>query len=276
MIQLHYFYISNYKSLEVLGYFGALLIGIILGITGGGGSILTVPTLVYILNYNPIIATAYSLFIVGTTSGIGTIQNFKKGLVVPKKAFQFAVPSLIGVYLTRKFIVPNIPDVVFYFGSLKLSKDTFLIILFAVVMLFAAYSMLKNNKKNELIERTTKSITVVIIQLFFVGVLIGLIGAGGGFLIIPALLNFAQLPMKKAIGTSLLIIAINSLIGFVGDVQNTIIDWTFLLIFTTISVAGIFIGLYIQKFINEKMLKKLFGVFVLIMAIFILYKELLS
>lgn len=276
MIQLHYFYISNYKSLEVLGYFGALLIGIILGITGGGGSILTVPTLVYILNYNPIIATAYSLFIVGTTSGIGTIQNFKKGLVVPKKAFQFAVPSLIGVYLTRKFIVPNIPDVVFYFGSLKLSKDTFLMILFAVVMLFAAFSMLKNNKKNELIERTTKSITVVIIQLFFVGVLIGLIGAGGGFLIIPALLNFAQLPMKKAIGTSLLIIAINSLIGFIGDVQNTIIDWTFLLIFTTISVAGIFIGLYIQKFINEKMLKKLFGVFVLIMAIFILYKELLS
>lgn len=276
MIQLHYFYISNYKSLEVLGYFGALLIGIILGITGGGGSILTVPTLVYILNYNPIIATAYSLFIVGTTSGIGTIQNFKKGLVVPKKAFQFAVPSLIGVYLTRKFIVPNIPDVVFYFGSLKLSKDTFLMILFAVVMLFAAYSMLKNNKKNELIERTTKSITVVIIQLFFVGVLIGLIGAGGGFLIIPALLNFAQLPMKKAIGTSLLIIAINSLIGFIGDFQNTIIDWTFLLIFTTISVVGIFIGLYIQKFINEKMLKKLFGVFVLIMAIFILYKELLS
>lgn len=276
MIQLHYFYISNYKSLEVLGYFGALLIGIILGITGGGGSILTVPTLVYILNYNPIIATAYSLFIVGTTSGIGTIQNFKKGLVVPKKAFQFAVPSLIGVYLTRKFIVPNIPDVVFYFGSLKLSKDTFLMILFAVVMLFAAYSMLKNNKKNELVERTTKSVTLVIIQLFFVGVLIGLIGAGGGFLIIPALLNFAQLPMKKAIGTSLLIIAINSLIGFIGDVQNTIIDWTFLLIFTTISVAGIFIGLYIQKFINEKMLKKLFGVFVLIMAIFILYKELLS
>jgi len=276
LIQLHYFYISNYKSLEVLGYFGALLIGVILGITGGGGSILTVPTLVYILNYNPIIATAYSLFIVGTTSGIGTIQNFKKGLVVPKKAFQFVLPSLIGVYLTRKFIVPNIPDVVFYFGSLKLSKDTFLMILFAVVMFIAAYSMLKNNKKNELIERTTKSITVIIIQLFFVGILIGLIGAGGGFLIIPALLNFAQLPIKKAIGTSLLIIAINSLIGFIGDVQNTIIDWTFLLTFTTISVAGIFIGFYIQQFINEKMLKKLFGVFVLIMAIFILYKELFS
>jgi uncharacterized membrane protein YfcA len=262
--------------LEVLGYFGALLIGIILGITGGGGSILTVPTLVYILNYNPIIATAYSLFIVGTTSGIGTIQNFKKGLVVPKKAFQFAVPSLIGVYLTRKFIVPNIPDVVFYFGSLKLSKDTFLMLLFAIVMFLAAYSMLKNSNKNEVIEATTKSIIVNIIQLFFVGILIGLIGAGGGFLIIPALLKFAKLPMKKAIGTSLLIITINSLIGFTGDIQNILIDWTFLLMFTTISVIGIFIGLYIQHFINEKMLKKIFGFFVLMMSVFILFKELFS
>ena len=262
--------------MEILGYISALLIGIVLGITGGGGSILTVPTLVYILNYNPIIATAYSLFIVGTTSGFGTIQNFRKGLVVPKKALLFAIPSLIGVYLTRKFIVPNIPDVVFYFGSVQLSKATFLMLLFAIVMFLAAYSMLKNSNKNEVIEATTKSKIVIIIQLFFVGVLIGLIGAGGGFLIIPALLNFAKLPMKKAIGTSLLIITINSLIGFTGDIQNILIDWTFLLMFTTISVIGIFIGLYIQHFINEKMLKKLFGVFVLIMAIFILYKELLS
>jgi len=262
--------------MEILGYISALLIGIVLGITGGGGSILTVPTLVYILNYNPIIATAYSLFIVGTTSGFGTIQNFRKGLVVPKKALLFAIPSLIGVYLTRKFIVPNIPDVVFYFGSVQLSKATFLMLLFAIVMFLAAYSMLKNSNKNEVIEATTKSIIVNIIQLFFVGVLIGLIGAGGGFLIIPALLNFAKLPMKKAIGTSLLIITINSLIGFTGDIQNILIDWTFLLMFTTISVIGIFIGLYIQHFINEKMLKKIFGFFVLVMSVFILFKELFS
>jgi len=262
--------------LEILGYISALLIGIVLGITGGGGSILTVPTLVYILNYNPIIATAYSLFIVGTTSGFGTIQNFRKGLVVPKKALLFAIPSLIGVYLTRKFIVPNIPDVVFYFGSVQLSKATFLMLLFAIVMFLAAYSMLKNSNKNEVIEATTKSMIVIIIQLFFLGVLIGLIGAGGGFLIIPALLNFAKLPMKKAIGTSLLIITINSLIGFTGDIQNILIDWTFLLMFTTISVIGIFIGLYIQHFINEKMLKKIFGFFVLMMSVFILFKELFS
>ncbi len=262
--------------MEILGYISALLIGIVLGITGGGGSILTVPTLVYILNYNPIIATAYSLFIVGTTSGFGTIQNFRKGLVVPNKALLFAIPSLIGVYLTRKFIIHSIPDVVFYLGSVQLSKATFLMLLFGIVMFFAAYTMLKNNKKNEVIEVTTKSMIVIIIQLFFVGILIGLIGAGGGFLIIPALLKFAKLPMKKAIGTSLLIITINSLIGFIGDIQNTLIDWTFLFMFTTISVIGIFIGLYIQHFINEKMLKKIFGFFVLVMSVFILFKELLS
>ena len=276
MIQLAYFYNTNFTSLEILGYFSALLIGIILGITGGGGSILTVPTLVYILNYNPIIATAYSLFIVGTTSGFGTIQNFKKGLVVPKTAFLFAIPSLIGVYLTRKFIVPSIPDTIFYFGSLQLSKANFLMLLFAVTMLIAAYSMLKPKKDSgiEIIEN--KSFGIVVIQLFFVGVLIGLIGAGGGFLIIPALLKFAKLPMKKAIGTSLLIITINSLIGFIGDVQNTYIDWSFLLKFTTFSVIGIFIGLYIQYYINEKHLKKIFGVFVLLMSILILFKEFLS
>ena len=262
--------------LELLGYIGALLIGIVLGITGGGGSILTVPVLVYILNYNPIIATAYSLFIVGTTAGFGTIQNFKNGLVVPTTGFQFAIPSLIGVYITRTFIVPKIPETIFYFSSIQLSKETFLMLIFAVVMFMAAYSMLKDKKESEVVDFKTKSLVVLVIQLFFVGILIGLIGAGGGFLIIPALLKFAKLPMKKAIGTSLFIITINSLIGFTGDIQNFEIDWVFLIPFTTFSVIVIFIGLYIQNYINEKHLKKIFGFFVLIMSFFILYKELLS
>ena len=262
--------------MEILGYIGALLIGIVLGITGGGGSILTVPVLVYVLGYNPIIATAYSLFIVGTTSAFGSIQNFKKGLVVPKTAFLFAIPSVVGVFLTRKFIVPRLPDTVFYFGSVQLSKGTFLMLLFAIVMFFASYSMLKNSKEIEIVEGKNKNVFFIIIQLFLVGILIGLIGAGGGFLIVPALLKIAKLPMKKAIATSLLIITINSLIGFLGDLESTVIDWTFLLLFASVSVIGIFIGLHIQNFINEKYLKKLFGIFVLIMSIFIIYKELLS
>ena len=265
--------------IEILGYTGALLIGVVLGITGGGGSILTVPVLVYILSYNPIIATAYSLFIVGTTSGFGTIQNFKKGLVAPKTAIQFAIPSVIGVYITRKFIVPNLPDPLFNIGDWSVARGAFLMILFAVFMFLAAYSMLKSKKVE--IEKTEKlkdnqNVVFIIIQLLLVGILIGLIGAGGGFLIIPALIQIAKLPMKTAIGTSLLIITINSLIGFIGDVQNTTIEWTFLLSFTAISVVGIFLGLYVQNFINEKYLKKIFGIFVLIMAFFIFYKELVS
>ncbi|MGL2964732.1 sulfite exporter TauE/SafE family protein [Flavobacterium sp. RSB2_4_14] len=262
--------------LEILGFFGAFLIGIVLGITGGGGSILTVPVLVYILNLNPIIATAYSLFIVGTTSAFGSIQNFRKKLIAPKTAIQFAFPSVIGVYLTRKFIVPKIPDTIFYFGSFQLSKETFLMLLFAIVMFMAAYSMLKDKKETTAIEEKNKSKIAVFVELFFVGILIGLIGAGGGFLIIPALIKLAKLPMKKAIGTSLLIITINSLIGFLGDVQNTTMDWSFLLFFTTIAVVGIFTGLYIQKYINEKLLKKIFGIFVLVMSLIILYKEIFS
>lgn len=260
--------------IEFLGYFGALIIGIVLGITGGGGSILTVPILVYLLGLHPITATAYSLFIVGTTSAFGTVQNLKKKLVAPKTAFQFAIPSVIGVYLTRKFIVPAIPDPLFYFASLQLSKGTFLMLLFAMVMLLAAISMLKEAK--EPIVKAPKNKYLVIFQLFLVGILIGLIGAGGGFLIIPALMTLAQLTIRKAIGTSLLIITINSLIGFLGDVQTTTIDWPFLLGFTSLSVVGIFIGLFTQKYLNEKLLKKIFAYFVFVMSILILYRELFS
>lgn len=260
--------------LEILGYLGALFIGIVLGITGGGGSILTVPILVYLVGLNPIISTAYSLFIVGTTSAFGTLQNLKKGFVDFKTAVKFAIPSVIGVFLARKFIVPGIPDPIFYFGSVQLTKGTFLMIVFAIVMLMVAISILNN--RNEMPTAESKHKFWIIIQLFFVGILIGIIGAGGGFLIIPALMKLAKLPIRKAIGTSLLIITINSLIGFMGDTQVTEIDWPFLLFFTSLSVIGIFIGLYIQKYINEKQLKKIFGIFVLAMAVVILYKEIFS
>lgn len=260
--------------IEFLGYLGAVCIGIVLGITGGGGSILTVPVLVYVLQLNPVIATAYSLFVVGTSSAFGSIQNFRKGLVDVKSAFRFAIPSVLGVFLTRKYFVPEIPDPVFYFASLQLTKGTFLMVLFAVVMIWAAVAMLKTKKENPVPEIPQNYGTIV--QLFFVGVLIGLIGAGGGFLIVPALTKLARLTIKKAIATSLLVITINSLIGFCGDVQNNEIDWFFLLNFTALSVMGIFIGLYLQKFINENLLKKIFGLFILLMAFIILYKELFS
>jgi hypothetical protein len=257
--------------MELLGYFGALCIGLILGLTGGGGSILTVPILVYIMLINPITAAAYSLFIVGTTSAFGAFQNSRKNLVDFKNGFLFAVPSFIAVYITRRYLVKLIPDVIIE-NPFVISKSAFLMVFFAVIMIFAAISMLKK-KKTENIESNESSITVLIIQTFIIGIIIGLVGAGGGFLIIPSLVLFAKMPMKKAVGTSLFIIAMNSLIGFVGDVQNIVIDWKFLFTFTSISIVGIFMGIYLNKYVNEIQLKKGFAYFVLLMAIFILFKE---
>jgi uncharacterized protein len=261
---------------EIIGFIGAICIGIVLGITGGGGSILTVPILVYIININPIIATAYSLFIVGITSGFGALQNYRKGLVSIKTALLYAFPSLIGVYITRKFIVPSIPDTIFKIQNYSLTKGTFLMMFFGIIMFFAAISMLKTKKESISNQKQKAKFYIIVIQNFIVGILMGLIGAGGGFLIIPVLVHFAKLPMKKAIGTSLLIITINSLIGFTGDLQNISIDWTFLLKFTSLSVIGIFIGVYLHKYINENVLKKLFGWFVLLMSITIILKEIIS
>jgi uncharacterized protein len=258
--------------IEILGYIGALLIGLILGLTGGGGSILTVPILVYVLTINPVTAAAYSLFIVGTTSAFGATQNYFKGLIDVKTGFLFAIPSFTAVYLTRNNIVPMLPNIIFENDTVLLSKAKFLMAFFALIMLFAAFSMLK--KKKEITTNEKKSSMInLIIQNFIIGIIIGLVGAGGGFLIIPSLVLFAKLPMKKAVGTSLFIITMNSLIGFIGDVQNLTIDWLFLMKFTGLSIIGIFIGIYLNKFINESQLKKGFGYFVLAMACFILIKE---
>lgn len=257
--------------MEILGYVGALFIGLVLGLTGGGGSILTVPILVYLMNINPVTATAYSLFIVGTTSTFGAIQNYRKNLVDIKNGFIFAIPSFIAVYLTRKYIVPEIPKVIIE-SPFLITKNTFLMLFFAVIMVFGALSVLKKKSQNTNSEEK-RNLILIGIQTFTIGIIIGLVGAGGGFLIIPSLILFAKLPMRKAVGTSLFIIAMNSLVGFIGDVQNLVIDWTFLLTFSAISVVGIFIGIYLTKYTNESQLKKIFAYFVLLMAAIILLKE---
>lgn len=257
--------------MEILGYVGALFIGLVLGLTGGGGSILTVPILVYLMSISPVTATAYSLFIVGTTSTFGAIQNYRKNLVDIKNGFLFAIPSFIAVYLTRKYIVPEIPKVIIE-SPILITKDTFLMLFFAVIMIFGALSVLKKKSQNTNSEEK-RNLILIGIQTFTIGIIIGLVGAGGGFLIIPSLILFAKLPIRKAVGTSLFIIAMNSLVGFIGDVQNLVIDWTFLLTFSAISVVGIFIGMYLTKYTNESQLKKIFAYFVLLMATIILLKE---
>lgn len=257
--------------MEILGYLGALFIGLVLGLTGGGGSILTVPILVYLMSISPVTATAYSLFIVGTTSTFGAIQNYRKNLVDLKNGFIFAIPSFVAVYLTRKYIVPEIPKIILE-SPILITKDTFLMLFFAVIMIFGALSVLKK-KSQDTNNEEKRNLILIGIQTFTIGIIIGLVGAGGGFLIIPSLILFAKLPMRKAVGTSLFIIAMNSLVGFIGDVQNLEIDWLFLLTFSAISVVGIFIGMYLTKYTNESQLKKIFAYFVLVMAAIILLKE---
>jgi uncharacterized membrane protein YfcA len=261
---------------EIFGFIGALLIGIVLGLIGGGGSILTVPIFVYILGIDPVLATGYSLFVVGTAALVGAIRNAQQGMVDFKTGIVFAIPAFISVYITRKYIVPAIPDHLFNVGGFEVTKSIGIMIFFALVMLVAAYFMIKG-RKDDGVENSevVYNYPMIIIEGVVVGLLTGIVGAGGGFLIIPALVLLAKLPMKKAVATSLMIIAIKSLIGFIGDAQNIEVDWTFLLSFTSLAVVGIFLGLYLNKFVDGKKLKKGFGWFVLVMGVYIVLKEIL-
>jgi uncharacterized membrane protein YfcA len=265
---------------ELLGYFSAVLIGVTLGLIGAGGSILTLPVLVYIIGINPVLATAYSLFIVGIAAFVGAVQNGFKGAIDYKTGFVFALPSFIAVYFTRRIILPVIPTEILnfpisYSRNFVLNKDMALMLFFAFVMLFAALSMLKEKKEHSGTTKKKINNPVVMIEGLFVGAITGLVGAGGGFLIIPALVLLAGLSMKKAIGTSLMIIAIKSLIGFIGDLSAGIqIEWNFLILFTLLSVLGIALGSYLSKFIEGGTLKNAFGFFMLIMVLLIVVKEL--
>lgn len=260
-----------------LGLLGALLIGVVLGLIGGGGSILTVPVFVYVLGVNPVLATAYSLFVVGSSALVAAFKNAQKNLVDFRAGIVFAVPAFIGVYIARKYLLNIIPEHLFYINEFLLTKDIAIMLFFALLMLIAAFFMICGQVEGSNKSSTNYNVPLLIIEGLVVGVLTGLVGAGGGFLIIPALVLFARLPMKKAVATSLMIIAFKSLFGFIGDVQNQNfeIDWLLLLLFTSISIAGIFIGLYINNFIDGKRLKKGFGWFILTMSVYIFIKELI-
>jgi len=261
--------------MEIIGYIASVVIGISLGLIGGGGSILTVPVLVYLLGVEPVLATAYSLFIVGATSLVGVFPKYKHGLVNLKTAIIFGIPSIAAVFATRKFLVPLIPHHIFNIGNLEITKPLFIMVLFAILMVFASYSMIKNSvKENNEPALQHFNYPMIILEGIVVGMLTGIVGAGGGFLIIPALVLFSKLPMKMAVGTSLLIIAAKSLIGFTGDLSHYKMDWQLLLIVTSAAIAGIFIGSAINKKIAGEKLKKWFGWFVLIMGIYIIIKEL--
>lgn len=258
--------------MEILGYILAVFIGISLGLIGGGGSILTVPVLVYLFHIEPTLATSYSLFIVGMTSLSGAIYQYSKGYVDLKAALSFGLMSVVTVFAVRKYLLPLIPDILWQAGALTLTKSTAIMVLFAVLMLAASVSMVLGHREQTGGART--SLAVLLAFGIGVGLVTGLLGAGGGFLIIPALVLLAKTPMRTAIGTSLFIVTINSLVGFAGDIGHVYIDWPFLFIILAITVFGVLIGSIIGRQIPGERLRAGFGWFVLTMGIYILSREL--
>lgn len=262
------------EILEIFGYISALIIGISLGLIGGGGSILAVPVLAYLFLVNEKVATAYSLFIVGFSALIGGVKQHFKGYVDWRTAFVFGLPAIVGVTLVRHYLVPALPDILFKIDDFEFTRRMGMFGLFAILMMPAAFSMLKTREEDNIQKDVHYNYPLILLEGLIVGAITGFIGAGGGFLIIPALVILANVKMKVAVGTSLIIIAFKSLLGFfLGDALTMEIDWMFLIIFTIISLIGIFIGSYLSNFIDGNRLKKGFGYFIFVMAIFIFYME---
>jgi uncharacterized membrane protein YfcA len=258
--------------MEIIGFILGILIGVSLGLIGSGGSILTIPILVYMMCIAPCQATTYSLFIVGIAALVGSIKGVKSKDLDIKMALYFGVPSIISIFIMRKFLMPMLPQSLFHILGYTITKDFTTMLVFAVLMIGASFSMiLKNHIPNIHLKEIDKS--SIVVKGIFVGLLTGFVGVGGGFLIIPILIFYGRLSMQKAVATSLIIIAANSLIGFVGSVNEDPIKWIFLLKFTAFAVLGIFAGIYLGKRTRHEKLKPAFGWFVLITGIYIIIKE---
>ncbi len=261
--------------MEYLGYLAAVLMGVSLGLIGGGGSILTVPILVYLFSQNPLIATTGSLFVVGSTALVGSLLSAKKKLIDFKTGILFSVPSFAGVFVARHLVLPNLPEIIYAQHGVVLTKALLVMGSFAVLMILASWAMIRSGRVLEIINKQKSSLLSIGLNGFLVGVTTGFVGAGGGFLIIPALVILLKEPMKIAVGTSLAIIAANSLFGFAISMSEHHLDWPVLVKVAAIGAVGIFAG---QKFsfkVNEKSLKKGFGYFVLLIGSLVLLDQLM-
>lgn len=244
----------------------AVLVGVTLGLLGGGGSILTVPILNYVAGMDPKEAIAASLFVVGSTSIISTILHARNGNVQWRTGLIFGVASMIGAYL----------------GGLAggYIPGTILMIAFALMMLATAGGMLRgrqggsDNDAGESTEPKKLPIGKILIEGLVVGAVTGLVGAGGGFLVVPALALLGGLPMAVAVGTSLLVISMKSFAGLAGYLTTVSLDWPLVLAVTGAAILGSFIGARLTNVVSETSLRKGFGVFVLVMGVFVLFQEL--
>jgi uncharacterized membrane protein YfcA len=266
---------------EILGYAGAIVVGLLVVLIGAGGSILTVPVLVYLFHISPVIATGYALLIVGTTSIISTLSYIRRKMVNYRIAVIFGIPSVAAVYITRRYMLPAIPDEMSTFGDSVISKDAFLMLLMGVLLFVSATSMVmikrKYDAEPELNLNTFYYTRMILIEGLIIGVLTGLVGTGGGFMIIPALVILCNLPIKTAIGTALLIASAKSGIGFLGEISiNADIDYELIFKFTAFSLVGIAIGTYLSDKVSGYKLRNYFGYFLYVVGATILITELLS
>lgn len=259
--------------MEYIGYILAIAIGLIMGLIGGGGSILSVPIFVYLFEMDALAATAFSLFVVGITSAFGSVSYIRQKKVDFKIAFLFGFPSILGILFSRRLVLPNLPQYIINDWGISIKKDLFILLLFAVLMLISSIKMITKSKTKESKYKEKPNYTLLISQGLLVGIITGFIGAGGGFLIVPALVVLLKTPIKRAIATSLFIISINSLLGFLFSIDKVEVDWQFLGLFSTLSIIGIILGTFVARKIDGAKLKPLFGWFVLLMGTWIIVKE---
>lgn len=254
----------------IAGYTLAMLMGLTLGLIGAGGSILAVPIMVYFLDVKPLVATGYSLLVVGSSALVGSISYWHSGTVHFKKAISFAIPAMLMVLFTRVMLVPSLPAEI-----AGLPKDNFIMLLFAGLMLVAAASMLLPKKAQTVEAGSGKhQIFKLIAGSIIVGFLTGMVGAGGGFLIIPSLIAIFNFNTKEAIGTSLAVISINALVGFNGDLMSGLsIDWWLLGCFIFMTFTGVLMGTAIGKKMDGARLKQLFALFLIVLSVVIFISE---
>ncbi|TNE53227.1 MAG: sulfite exporter TauE/SafE family protein [Bacteroidetes bacterium] len=259
-----------------IAYGLALVTGLVLGTLGGGGSILILPILVYLVGIDASVAVVYSLFMIAGSSLVGSISHFRMGNVRMELLLWFGIPSIVSVLLTRRYLFPIVPEKILDLGSFELTRSILILVLFALLMLLAAFFMLRKKKTPGEVEQKSTKITwgPLVLQGVFMGFVTGFLGAGGGFLIVPALLFFAAVEVRQAIGTSLSIIALNTAFGFLGSIGTVSMDWGLILPFSALMIIGILLGARLSKGLKQDQLKRYFAYFILAMALFMLSKEL--
>ena len=265
-------------GLEPLGYAASLVMGLALGLTGGGGSILTVPILVYLFGIGALQATTYSLVLVGLVALWGAWGAYRSGELHLNRALSFGIPGVLGVAASRRLLLPMLPTELSISG-LALTKSSILLIAFSLLMLLASVSMIRTSRyTNADAAAPNGDRSVSNIALFLgglaLGLLAGFVGAGGGFLIVPALVNIGKLDMKQAVGTSLFVIALQSLLGVLGDFKELAqMDFILFSIVAVLAIIGMSLGTMFRKRISQSKLKLGFGIFVLVMGSLILFQE---